>query len=122
MSTLTEKVAEQIGACGPQVAERVIAHLVEQEVNRRSEAVIKALSVMDRLSREGRKIVPDLVAYDENGAVLSKNWSKAKLEERKANATKVEKLQKAIDKALEQDDFADLYNAVNNDKPDSNQG
>ena len=122
MSTIIEKVAEQIGSSGPEITERVISRLVEKEVTRRTEAVIKALDALDKLEKEGRRIKPDIVAYAEDGSVVSQSWSKKTLDERNANAAKVRKLQAAIGKALEANDFSDLFNLVNDAKPATDQG
>ena len=118
MSTIGEQVAEQLGNSGIQITERVITHLVEKEVSRRAEAIIKALSNLDALDKEGRKIKPDLVGYDDAGKIISQSWSKQKIDERNVNIAKIAKLQAAIDKALDKNDFSDLFNMVNaNAKP-----
>lgn len=119
MSTIGEKVAEQLGNSGLQITERVITHLVEKEVSRRSEAVIKALDSLDKLVKEGKKIKPDIVTYGDDGKISSQSWSKQKIDERNANETKTTKLQAVLDKALDKNDFSDLFSLVNsNAKPE----
>jgi hypothetical protein len=119
MSSITEKVAEQIASSGENIKERVIQHLVAKEVERRSEAVIKALDSLDKLKREGLKIKPDVVSYGDDGKIASQAWSKAKIDERNTNQSKIDKLQAALNKGLDEGDFASLFNLVNgNAKPE----
>jgi len=119
MSAISEKVAEQLSSSGDVITGRVIAHLVEREVSKRSEAVIRALDVLDKLIKESKKIKPDLVAFGDDGKVISQSWSKQKIDERDANNAKIAKTQSVIDKALERNDYSDLFNLVNNNaKPE----
>lgn len=119
MSTITENVAQQLCNSGPQIMERVITHFVEKEVSRRSETAIKALDKLDKLQKEGNKIKPDIISYGDDGKIASQSWSKQKIDERNANAAKIVKLQAALDKALDTNDFSDLFNLVNeNAKPE----
>ncbi len=110
IQNITTKVAEKLAAISPAVSEKVIDHLVTKELNRRSEAVIGALADLDKMSNELKKLKPDVVAYAEDGSVASSNWSKPKLDEKNKATQKIAKLTAAVDKALNSNDYGDLFN------------
>ena len=109
-NNINTQVAERLSQIAPVVTEKVIDHLVSKEVNRRADAVISALGSIDKFSNELKKHKPDIVAYDDAGAVVSSNWSKAKLDERNKVEANINKLNKAVEKALNENDYADLFN------------
>lgn len=103
-------VAERIKNIAPEVSDKVVEHLVAKELNRRSEAVINGFGELDKMKSDLKKTKPDVVTYNIDGTVASSNWTKAKLEEKNKLEQKMEKLTKAIDKALVDNDYSDLYN------------
>ena len=115
--TINTAVAERLAAIAPEVTSKVIDHLVTKELNRRSEAVINGLGELDKLKSEQKKLKPDVISYNEDGSVASSNWSKAKLEEKNKVDQKIAKLGKAIDKALVENDYSDLFNVSKSSAP-----
>jgi hypothetical protein len=103
-------VADRISKIAPAVTDKVIEHLVNKELMRRSEAVINGMSELDKLKNEARKMKPDMISYNLDGSIASSTWSKAKLDEKNKADQKIEKITKAIDKALTDNDYSDLYN------------
>ena len=71
------QVAERLAQIAPVVTEKVIDHLVSKEVSSRADAVISALGDIDKFSNELKKHKPDIVAYDDAGAVASRGNRKA---------------------------------------------
>ena len=103
-------VAERIKNIAPEVSDKVVEHLVTKELNRRSEAIIYGFGELDKMKNELKKTKPDVVAYNLDGTIASANWSKQKLDDKNKLEQKMEKLTKAIDKALVDNDYSDLYN------------
>lgn len=111
MSELRAVIAEQILKCAPHVEERIVTALVEREVVKRSDAIVKCLDKLSKAENDQRKIKPDIIAYDVTGGKVSENWSKDRLEELNKSKVKIDKLTRAIDKALDKKpDFSDVYN------------
>jgi nitrate reductase NapAB chaperone NapD len=112
-SELLGTVAEKIGASGPAIRERVIDTLVEREVAARTDVLDKALAKRSEIGRELQKLQkPDVEAYDVEGKLVSATFSKARTEELKKKREEQERLEKAIDKALVDNDFAKLKEIV----------
>jgi hypothetical protein len=106
-------VAERIKNARGDVRERLIGTLVEREIGQRVDVLDKALSKREQLERDIRKLKPDDVSYDGDGNVVSAHYSKAKYEELKKAKDKLAKLDTAIEKALADNDFGKLKDAVN---------
>lgn len=108
MSNINQEVAKRIASSGADITERVIAHLAEEEIKRRADKVVQTVVEINKLTKSLDKVQPDVVSYNEDGTVANKAWSKNKLEEKKKLTDKIAKLQKALDKALDQSDFGEL--------------
>ena len=107
--TTQNKIAEQISTLAPAVEDEVVKALVNRQLNKRSTAVVSAVDLLERLEIDLRKINPEKT-YDKDGNVVSEYYTKQKLEERNKLLQKIEKLNKALNKALEKSDYGDLYN------------
>ncbi len=89
----------------------VVEHFAKLEAEKQGTALIKGLDKLSSLERDLNKINrPDVQTFNEDGSVASASWSKDRLDERKKLSEQIEKLSKAIDKADDKGDFADLYN------------
>jgi hypothetical protein len=108
--TINTKVAEQLAAIAPQVAENIINHLVTKELTRRSDAIIQAIATSEKLSKDLAKLKPDNVLYNEDGTVASSTYTKAKLDEKSKITTQIKKIEDAIEKALANNDYSLLFN------------
>lgn len=109
-----EFIKTKVASLNDKVADDVRDKLVQQELDRRVGLVVGALSKLTALEQDGRKIKPDLVAYNESGQELgTPGYSKAQSEVLKKHRESVEKLTKAIEKALGDDkDYAGLQKAM----------
>lgn len=115
MTKINDAVAEKIKALSEPVFDRVVDSLVEREASRRTDAIVKVMDKIDSAQRELRKIKPDVGPfYDEEGNLIegSAKWTKAKLEERKKAQEKINKMQNAVEKAIE-GDMQDVYKFTN---------
>jgi hypothetical protein len=111
-----EQVAEQIAGSSPQIEKGVVDHLVKRQLDKRVDALVKVYDDVDRLRLDLRKMKPDLVSCNEAGDVIESNWTPSAAKARKELSDKIEKYQRAIDKAHDKNDFADVFNLANNSK------
>lgn len=108
-TTITSVVAERLAQISPQVNERVIEHLVNVELEKRSNAIVSGLENLRGLQNDLKKIKPDQVSVDENGNEVSATYSKSKFEERKKLLEQIAKVEKALDLAIDKGDMSKLY-------------
>lgn len=112
MPTINMQVAERIKASAPDVEQRLVDMLVEKEVSRRVEVVGQGVGKANDLEKELRKIdKPDSETFNADGSTATATYTKARLEELKKTREKLDKLNKAIDKALA-GDLGDLTNLI----------
>lgn len=102
--SLKDDVAQAIAGCGPQVYANVKETLVQEEVKSRTDLVLKALKKRAELEQEIRKVQPDkgTAGYDHTGKVVKEAvYTKQQVEELKKLREQLNKVERAIDKALD---------------------
>ena len=111
MSTITETVAERIAAISPQVNDKVVDHLVNLELDKRTNAIVEAMTKLRDLQNELKKFKPDLGGFfQEDGTeVKPTNYSKDKFDARKKVLDQIDKYEKALDLAIDKGDMSKLY-------------
>lgn len=109
MNSVQLKIAEKISTIAPAVEDKIITSLVDRELNRRSDAVVKAIDALSKMEAEMKKIKPENT-FDAKGEKISEYFTKAKIEEKNKLQQKIDKYTKAIEKALEKADYGDVYN------------
>jgi multidrug resistance efflux pump len=113
MTSINEQVAAKLADISPTVTGKVVDLLVEKEVNRRVELITQGLSKLNEFDRETRKLSkPDVEAFNADLTPAAPQFTKARVEEIKKHGEKVEKLTKALDKAIDSGDIGDLANLV----------
>lgn len=122
MSKVTDKIAEKIAAIAPQVEDRVVETLVERQLKKRSEAMVIVLDLIDKETAALKKLRPDLELISASGQELEACYSKARWQERQKLQGKIEKMEKAIAKAIEHNEYADLYNLSSGKNPSEGGG
>src|ERR1041384_5725629 len=110
MSTVTDKVAEEITKLAPRVESEVVAILVNRQVKKRVDALVSVLDMVDKANKDLLKLRADMVFFNEAGEALEPVFSKSKNEEKKKLKVKIDKLEKGLTKALEKNDYEDVYN------------
>jgi len=117
---LREIIAEKIAKSGENVTNMVTELLVSKEVEKRSNSIIQALSILDKEEKELSKISkPDVAEIlDVDGKVQQPaGYSKSKLEQIKKTAEKVEKLKSSINECLNnntKESYSKLENLTKN--------
>jgi hypothetical protein len=86
--------------------------LVERELDKRSNALVSVMDLLNKAESELKKLKPDQNGFDDSGKVVSSSYSKEKLDERNKIVARIGKLEKAINKALDPNspDYSDCYN------------
>ena len=113
---LSEKIAEGLANLGPKVEDSVVDAMVTREVNKRSQALVTVLDKLARLENEGKKINrPDQESFDGAGKLVSSTFSKEKTKAIKEHNEKIEKIQKALTKALDEGDYSIIYDLAGKD-------
>lgn len=108
--TIKEAVAEKLVELKPSVKDGVVNILVQNEQDRRVNAVVNVVSKLDALRKESRKLEnPDTVTYDKDGNTASETFSKALIEQRKQSTDKIAKYDKALTDALEHGKFDRVF-------------
>lgn len=110
MNSVQIKIAESIANISPKVEDQVVEVLVERELEKRSNAIVKAMDTLSKFEVDLKKIRPDQTSFSETGEKVSETYSKVKLEEKNKLLQKLDKNTKAINKALETGDYQDVYN------------
>lgn len=106
-------VADQIKTLNPRVEEAVVDTLVEREIEKRSHALVILLDRIAVLEKELKKIKPDQLTFKKDGTLISESWSKNQLETRNKTEGKIKKITDAINKALIEKDFSNVYQLAN---------
>lgn len=113
IKSINVAVAEKIAAVGSKTAiDIVVESLVKTEVNRRADALEKGLKLHEDTYRELRKVKPDQITYNLDGTKQSETYSKEAVENNKKLTEKLAKIEKAVVKATDENDWSDLYNLV----------
>lgn len=110
-------VAETLAKSGPVVFDRVKEHLVEEELKKRTDLVLKALVKKGELEGEIKKIKPDekTVGLDADGKVIrAAEFTHEQVKTLKGHKEQLKKLESALELALNADkpDFNKLRECV----------
>lgn len=110
-TTVHMKVAEGISALAPSVEEAVVDTLVDREKKRRSLAIVQVFDKRDTLINDLNKIRPKSDRFDEEGKPIGNpSFTKDEVEKRRKLKEQISKCENAINKAIDKQDYADVYN------------
>lgn len=103
------------------VRNKVIETLVNQEVSRRSDLLLKSLEVRKAAQKELDKIKPDIKYHDGDGKMVAEHYSPAVSKSLKTAKEKLAKIDKAIGQAVNEANYDELAKVasgkVEEDKP-----
>lgn len=114
MNTVVEVVAQKLKENGIVLAsEKAVDTLVGRIVDKRADALVKVIDLIDQEDKALKKIDrPDQVTYTKDRKISSEVFSKARLDEIDKITKRKTKLEACVNKALEKDDWSDIFNAA----------
>lgn len=117
------KIAEKLGGLGPSIESAVIEHLANEEVEKKKTTLVVALDALTKMENAHRRLLkPDLVFGNSEGGDKVEAFTPGRQEEIKKSKEKIEKMERAITKALEKGDFGDVLNLTGNIKAEKQGG
>lgn len=103
------QVAERLAEAGQDVMDRVVDHLYEAEVKRRTDKVVEVMAALKGYEQDYKKLNrADNVTYDRERKPVTETFSKDRLDQLKALEEKIEKEEKKLKLAFEQNDWSKL--------------
>jgi chaperonin cofactor prefoldin len=96
----------------PSVKESYIQKQVDAKIQSRIQLVEKAINSVAEATKELRKIKPDQVFYGVDGKVIQEAYTKELLDKKNKLVEKIEKIENALTKALEEADYSKLEELV----------
>lgn len=110
---LKSAIAEGIARSLPAVTEQLVSKLVGAEISKRAKVLEQAVEIVDALQKEvSSRSRADQKQLDADGKVMSESFSPAAIDALNKAKKKLAEAEKPIAKALEQNDFSDLFKLV----------
>jgi Zn/Cd-binding protein ZinT len=109
ISKSVKQIVEQNLKSGS-LLESVIETIAQEKIAGHAATLVAAVKKQDVLRRDVSKIKPDLVSFDENGKKVSEFYSQANQKTLREAKEKLDKFEKAFQKALNSGDFNELEN------------
>lgn len=120
--SVREKIATEMSTLNPKVEAAMVRILADREVEKRSVALVKCWDLLQTAENELKRLRPDHVIFDVTHTKVGEAYSKTQDENRKKIEQRIEKLAKAINKAIDDHDFSDAYNLANSGGKDTPAG
>ena len=117
VTSIRDKVAEEIKALSPRVETELVDIMIEREVKKRTDALVVVYDKLSTATKDHAKLGPDNVTYNADGSKASESFSKKRIDEINKAKGQVDKLTKTINKALDAGDFGDVYNLSSGKDP-----
>ena len=114
MQKIHDAVAGKLVGTGTAVLDKVVALMVEKKIQTRVDLVSNTLTEIGKLEKEFKKLKPDVVTFDETGKKLTESYTQAVVKQRTENRDRVNKLNSALEKALDEDNWEPLTNVSGN--------
>lgn len=111
--TLNTKIAETIAGSSEVVLNKVIKTLADKEIDKRATSLLAGLEAANAARSELRKLDrPDVKPnLGRDGKPVGEGtYTEARIKEIKKVTEKLAKIERAIDKATDKSDYADLFN------------
>lgn len=104
---IKKEVAEKLVGTSEKVKDRVLDFLIERELEKRTSACLKVIEKITELEKSlAKESKPDMESYDLEGNVTSTSFSKERVQSLRKLREEREKLDGALKKALENNDFS----------------
>lgn len=115
MADYKSLLSERLASVVDQSNEHVIDALAAREVQKRADAIVKVIDMLEADTRKMHSLRPDNVTFNADGTKASETFSKTKLDELVKAKERVAKLEKALNDAFG-GKMDHVYNLVNQAK------
>lgn len=112
LAEINETIKSTIVNSKEEVKKRVVDSFVKEEIEKRVEKLSTLIKAINDF-RKSSIVKPDIVSYGEDGAVLRKEFSKKKIDERNKNRDLLSKANKVFEKALMEGDYSGVNEIIN---------
>ena len=109
---LKNDVAGKVAELSPAIKDAIISKLAEEEIKIRKDEALTAITQIEILEKEIRKIKPDQESFDAKGDKVSETYSKQAIDNRNKKQQALDKWNAALKKALEEHDWKSLKELV----------
>lgn len=105
-NTIKLDLADKLTTCSDEVKARVLDVLYQSELKKRTDACVTVLAMIDEQQKAYKKAAkPDHETYTENGERETSGFTKERADELRRIRERISKLETALKKALEDNDF-----------------
>lgn len=118
---INQEIAERIKGSSEAIKTTVINKFVNDEVTRRADLLSRLIVAINEFRKASLRIKADVITFTSTGEVASESWSKAQLDKKKKSDEKLAKAEKAFEKALNDNDYGAVEQAINELKVDKAQ-
>jgi hypothetical protein len=110
-SSMKQEIDNAVATAGSvAVKQRVVAKRVEEELTRRANAVLSALTKREEAKKLLSRVKPDQNMFDKDGVQVAEYYSKAKKDERDKLANSIKKIDDALNAAFaEKPNYDNLF-------------
>jgi hypothetical protein len=106
LNSIKEKTELALANSGAKALDFVVNQIVARKEKEYAEACAKVVASLEEATKEKYKLAkPDAITYNADGTVAASAFTKARLDEQKKLNEKIEKIENALKKAFEADDF-----------------
>ncbi len=123
---LRDKIKDHVDKSKDSLLDKVSSVLAEKEIERRTVLLISVFEKRKEAERALNKIKPDSILFDANGVKVSEGFTKAGMESLKKAKEALAKIDKAIEKAVNEANFEEAMKVkdmkIDGGKPDQPSG
>jgi len=110
--SIRESISKKIKESNPEVLSGLIDTLVQEEVSKRKDMVKKGIEKFEELEKAFKKMKPDNVVLNGEGAEIQAGWTKGGLENFNKAKKELEALNNAIGNAVNDANYEPLLKIV----------
>ena len=106
--TVAEDIAARVAETTPAMRDKLIAHFVDKEVERRAQILIKGYEATRKAGEEADKIKPDFRTFDLEGKIASQGFTDEGNKKRNQAIARASRLERALMEALSTAEYKPL--------------
>jgi len=112
LAELNSAIKNAVASSGDAVRTKYIESEVSKEIERRASLLANIVEALNSIRKEIGKIKPDIVSYDDHGAVAFQSFSKNVAEGTKKLKERMEKGTAALEKVIFNHDYSEVEEVI----------